>query len=258
MEHVRILKQICDDARILVATAESVTVGHLQSMIAAVPGASTFFLGGITAYSIDQKVGILGVQRDLAEPVDCVSSQVAEQMAWGASSVFRADIGLATTGYAEPPDFQKSLIPHAFFAIWDKRESLNPVRAGKLVGRSADRVTNQRFYAEQVLRDLVVYLTSREGLDLKFQEVLQIERVSDGRYRLGQQIIENISDVEGAVKAVKRSIPITALQLSRPFEVMTTQGIMEGKPGDWLMQGVAGEIYVCPDDVFRQSYEYPL
>src|SRR5262245_51503016 len=101
MEQARILKQICDNKRLLVATAESVTAGHLQSIIASVSGASTFFRGGITAYSIEQKVGVLGVGRAHAERVDCVSSQVAAEMALGATKLFEAHIGLATTGYAE-------------------------------------------------------------------------------------------------------------------------------------------------------------
>ena len=49
------------------AVAESLTSGHLQAAIGARSGASDFFLGGITAYSIDQKVTHLGVDRDEAE-----------------------------------------------------------------------------------------------------------------------------------------------------------------------------------------------
>jgi nicotinamide-nucleotide amidase len=102
IESIRFIKQICDTKRIFLAVAESVTVGRLQSMIGAVSGASTFFLGGLTAYNIEQKVRLLGVERAHAELVDCVSPQVAAEMVIGASRIFQADIGLATTGYAEP------------------------------------------------------------------------------------------------------------------------------------------------------------
>jgi nicotinamide-nucleotide amidase len=64
----------------------------------------SFFLGGITAYNIEQKVRLLGIDRAHAELVDCVSPRVPEEMAEGVSNMFQADIGLATTGYAEPPD----------------------------------------------------------------------------------------------------------------------------------------------------------
>jgi len=72
----------------MVATGESVTVGYLQALIASVSGASNFFLGGITAYNIDQKVELLGVDRMQAKQVDCVSPQVAAQMGvWRCESV---------------------------------------------------------------------------------------------------------------------------------------------------------------------------
>jgi nicotinamide-nucleotide amidase len=109
------LKRICDDRGLLVATAESVTVGRLQSMLGAVSGSSTFFRGGITAYHIDQKVALLNVERAHATRVDCVSPQVAAEMAEAATRLFNAHLGLATTGYAEPPD--GSATSDAFFAI---------------------------------------------------------------------------------------------------------------------------------------------
>jgi nicotinamide-nucleotide amidase len=84
-----------------IAVAESLTAGNLQALIAAVPGASRYFLGGVTAYNIDQKVRLLGVDRAVAEPVNCVSESVALQMAAGIRLRTGADVGVATTGYAE-------------------------------------------------------------------------------------------------------------------------------------------------------------
>lgn len=31
---------------------------------------------------------------------------------------------------------------------------------------------------------------------------------------------------------------------------------IEGKPGDFLMKGVEGELYVCDKEIFEQSYEF--
>ena len=59
--------------RLTLAVAESVTCGRLQARIGAISGASEFFLGGITAYTIAQKVRHLGVDRAQAEAVDAVS-----------------------------------------------------------------------------------------------------------------------------------------------------------------------------------------
>jgi nicotinamide-nucleotide amidase len=87
--------------RLTLAVAESLTSGRLQAAVGAVSGASEFFLGGITAYSLDQKVRHLGVDRPAAEAVNSVSAAVAEQMARGACALFGSDVGAATTGYAE-------------------------------------------------------------------------------------------------------------------------------------------------------------
>ena len=39
------------------------------------------------------------------------------------------------------------------------------------------------------------------------------------------------------------------------FQVMSNEGIMTGNYGDWLMKGVRGELYICADDIFQESYE---
>jgi len=104
-------------ARLTLAVAESLTCGRLQSRIGALSGASGFFLGGITAYTLGQKIRHLGVPRELAGPVNCVSEQVALAMARGARRLFGADIALATTGYAETVLEQKIARPFAWIAL---------------------------------------------------------------------------------------------------------------------------------------------
>jgi hypothetical protein len=180
-------------------------------------------------------------------------------MALGATRVFNADIGVSTTGYAEPPETQTSSISYAFYAIWDRAAGTGgPVRSGKLVGAKPERVGNQRLFAELALRELVAYLVSRDGADLSFQDALRIERLPDRRYRFGERIVNDVSDLPGAIRAVKKSLPISALKLNEPFEVLTTEGVMQGAPGDWLLQGVVGEVYICPNEVFEKSYDYPI
>ena len=90
------------EPRLTLAVAESLTCGHLQARVGAVSGASEYFLGGVTAYSLEQKMKLLGVERAAAEPVNSVSAAVAEQMARGVCALFGADVAVATTGYAEP------------------------------------------------------------------------------------------------------------------------------------------------------------
>ncbi|MES1168551.1 MAG: CinA family protein, partial [Oleiharenicola lentus] len=105
------------------AVAESLTAGRVQAQIAAVSGASDYFLGGITAYALEQKVKLLGVNRAHARTVDCVSQRVAVEMAVGAAKLFGADLAVATTGYAEPAPKRKVRTPHAWWAICHRHRS---------------------------------------------------------------------------------------------------------------------------------------
>lgn len=103
--------------RLKLAVAESLSCGRLQALIGMISGASEFFLGGVTAYALEQKVGLLGVDRAEAVASNCVSARVAEQMARGACELFGADIGVATTGYAESSPEQGVSTPFAWWAV---------------------------------------------------------------------------------------------------------------------------------------------
>ena len=37
--------------------------------------------------------------------------------------------------------------------------------------------------------------------------------------------------------------------------IKTLEGEMEARDGDWIIQGVAGEIYPCKPDIFVKTYE---
>lgn len=39
-------------------------------------------------------------------------------------------------------------------------------------------------------------------------------------------------------KAGKKPIPVRCIQITEPFEVETLEGVMRGKPGDWLIIGI--------------------
>ena len=99
MSHAAELKKlILRRPGLTLAGAESLTAGQVQARIAAVSGASDYFLGGVTAYSLEQKVKLLGVNRAHAKSVDCVSQRVAVEMAVGVAKLFGAD--LAVVGVA--------------------------------------------------------------------------------------------------------------------------------------------------------------
>jgi nicotinamide-nucleotide amidase len=89
--------------------AESLTGGLIASRLVDVPGASTWFRGGVVAYNSDIKYSVLGLEEG---PV--VSAEAAGAMAAGARRVLGADIGLGITGVAGP-DPQEGVAPGTVF-----------------------------------------------------------------------------------------------------------------------------------------------
>lgn len=39
------------------------------------------------------------------------------------------------------------------------------------------------------------------------------------------------------------------------IEVLTLEGTMIGRRGDWIIKGVKGEVYPCKPDIFAATYE---
>lgn len=84
------------------AVGESCTGGMLGEAITRIPGASGFFLGGVTAYSNDAKQRLLRVRQETLANVGAVSEPVAQQLALGVRSLTGADYGAGITGVAGP------------------------------------------------------------------------------------------------------------------------------------------------------------
>lgn len=38
------------------------------------------------------------------------------------------------------------------------------------------------------------------------------------------------------------------------LEIFTLEGVMQAKPGDWVIRGTQGEFYPCKDAIFREIY----
>jgi nicotinamide-nucleotide amidase len=147
--------------RLTLAAAESLTCGRSQAAIGSVSGASDYFQGGITAYSLEQKVKHLGVDRAGAKRVNAVSAMVAEQMAQGVAELFETDLAVATTGYAEPSRANAVRDPFAFWALvhrGGRGRKLIALRSGRIECPQATRVEAQTIVAEAVIGELVEYL----------------------------------------------------------------------------------------------------
>ena len=157
-------KLMLREPRLTLAVAESITCGRVQAAIGAISGASEFFLGGLTAYTIAQKARHLGVDRARAERVNAAAPEIAAQMARGAVAFFGSDLALATTGYAEPAPVRGVAHPFAFWALAHRRgRCTRVVRQGRVARRGATRVAMQQAVAKAALAGLVRYLRELRG-----------------------------------------------------------------------------------------------
>lgn len=137
-----------------IAVAESVTAGYLQFGISAIPDASKFFQGGVTAFNIAQKFKHLRVEPIHALSVNCVSEKVAIEMALHVCELFASDWGIGITGYASPvPESDKKVF--AYYAI-AHRDKL--IKSGKLTPDDMEPVELQQEYANNVLQELSALL----------------------------------------------------------------------------------------------------
>jgi nicotinamide-nucleotide amidase len=85
-----------------VAVAESCTGGLMAGRLTDRPGSSAYVLGGVTAYSNEAKVALVGVPGAAIEQFGAVSAEVARALAAGAAARFGADLGIGITGIAGP------------------------------------------------------------------------------------------------------------------------------------------------------------
>jgi hypothetical protein len=54
---------------------------------------------------------------------------------------------------------------------------------------------------------------------------------------------------------VKKPIPVKAVQIPYDFWVESLEGNHQGHAGDYLIQGVKGELYICQKDIFEETYQ---
>jgi nicotinamide-nucleotide amidase len=84
------------------AFAESCTAGLATSLITEIPGSSEVLWGGVTVYSNNAKIKLLGISPHIINEYGAVSREVAAAMALGVSEVSGAHIGIGITGIAGP------------------------------------------------------------------------------------------------------------------------------------------------------------
>lgn len=84
------------------AVAESITGGGVGARLVTVPGASTWFAGGVIVYATTAKPLLGGVPADLLAEHGPVSEPVVEALARGVRDRLGSDVGLGVVGVAGP------------------------------------------------------------------------------------------------------------------------------------------------------------
>ena len=92
------------------STVESVTGGKLSNSIIKKAGASKFFKGSLVTYSIESKINILQIDKDLIYKFSPVSKEISYEMVKSGKKILNTDYCISTTGNAGPStndDFSK-------------------------------------------------------------------------------------------------------------------------------------------------------
>ncbi len=84
------------------ALAESCTGGNIMANIVQIAGSSSYFEGGMVAYSNEIKMQKLGVKQNTLETHGAVSEQTVREMVEGAIAYFGVDVALSVSGIAGP------------------------------------------------------------------------------------------------------------------------------------------------------------
>ena len=94
--------QLLKEKNMSFSAAESCTGGELAKRFTDIPGASEFFLGGVTTYTNGAKAKLLGIDPALIEEKGAVSYEVAKLMAENVREKLGSDMGVGVTGLAGP------------------------------------------------------------------------------------------------------------------------------------------------------------
>ena len=94
--------QLLTEKGLTIAVAEACTAGYVGHLLCSPAGASSYFWGGVIAYSGGSKSKLLGVPDEVQQRAGSVSPDVAQEMARRVREVMGTDIGVSTTGVTGP------------------------------------------------------------------------------------------------------------------------------------------------------------
>ena len=87
---------------LILSVAESCTGGLIAKYFTDFPGSSVFFDSGFVTYSNESKINYLHVSEETLKEKGAVSSEVVREMLNGLLKNSKIDVGIATSGVADP------------------------------------------------------------------------------------------------------------------------------------------------------------
>lgn len=145
--------------------AESCTGGLIGHRITAVPGSSTYFLGGIIAYNNSVKEKVLGVSPTTLNECGAVSMETVIEMAKGAKYLENADIGLAVTGVAGPGGGSEDKpVGMVFIALYDGESA--SCEKFRFYGDRDEIKSLSSYWALELLRRYLVNIGAKKDQDI--------------------------------------------------------------------------------------------
>jgi nicotinamide-nucleotide amidase len=151
-----ILGNLLREQNLSIAVAESCTGGLIGHSLTNRSGSSTYFKGGIVAYSNQIKIERLGVNKTTIEKYGAVSRSTAREMAEGVKKIFNVDLGISTTGIAGPTGGTKEKpVGTLWFGLAGDETKTFKFSFNK------NRVTNKKAFAKFALIRTIQYLNRR-------------------------------------------------------------------------------------------------
>lgn len=93
---------LLEEKNLTLSAAESCTGGELAKRLTDIPGASKYFLGGVTVYTNGAKQKLLDIPGDFIDAYGAVSREVAAELAEKVRAKLHTDLGVGITGLAGP------------------------------------------------------------------------------------------------------------------------------------------------------------
>ncbi len=129
------------------AAAESSAGGLINATLVAVPGASSYYLGGAIVYTMASRAALMGITAEEMSGIRSASEPFAQLLAMRVREKLAATWGLSETGASGPSANRYGDAPgHACIAVSGPIEAVITVETGR-----ADREANMWTFARTAL-----------------------------------------------------------------------------------------------------------